>query len=293
MNEVTFSKVELYTVTIAKTENGTIESSHSSAAQGTKVTLTVTPDDGYMLSSIKSDGVTLTESEGQYTFTMPASDVTVTATFVVATHTVTFYNEGVVHHVEEYNHNELIVLPENPSKDSTTTTDYTFTGWEGYSEDMVADKDYEFHAQYDESVRLYDVVFMANGTVFDSYKLAYGAVITAPEEDPELSGYDFVGWYGYTPGMKVDGDETFTAMFEEAVMPFPPYFPDDDEWVPVYPGGSGNGDITDPNHQKTGGLTDKEMSALLMTLAIICVLLAIFLLMLAKRRKDDEEDEQS
>ncbi len=152
---------------------------------------------------------------------------------------------------------------------------------------------YEFHALYVESERLYDIVFMANGTAFDSYKLAYGAVITAPEEEPDLSGYDFVGWYGYTPGMKVDGDETFTAMFEEVVMPFPPYFPDDDEWVPVYPGGSGSGDITDPNHQKTGGLTDKEMSALLMTLAIICVLLAIFLLILAKRRKDDEEDEQS
>lgn len=293
VNEVTFSEVEVYTITVTGTDNGSIVSSHSSAAQGTAVTLTVTPDDGYMLSSIKSDEVTLTESEGQYTFTMPASDVTVTATFVVATHTVTFYNENEIHHQYKYNHNDPITLPEEPSKDSTATTDYTFTGWEGYSEGMVADKDYEFHALYIESERLYDIVFMANGTAFDSYKLAYGAVITAPEEEPDLSGYDFVGWYGYTPGMKVDGDETFTAMFEEVVMPFPPYFPDDDEWVPVYPGGSGSGDITDPNHQKTGGLTDKEMSALLMTLAIICVLLAIFLLILAKRHKDDEEDEQS
>lgn len=212
-NEVTFSEVQLYSITIADAENGSIVSSHSSAAQGTAVTLTVTPDDGYMLSSIKSDEVTLTESEGQYTFTMPASDVTVTATFVVATHTVTFYNENEIHHQYKYNHNDPITLPEEPSKDSTATTDYTFTGWEGYSEGMVADKDYEFHALYVESERLYDIVFMANGTAFDSYKLAYGAVITAPEEEPDLSGYDFVGWYGYTPGMKVDGDETFTAMF--------------------------------------------------------------------------------
>ncbi len=128
VNEVTFSEVEVYTITVTGTDNGSIVSSHSSAAQGTAVTLTVTPDDGYMLSSIKSDEVTLTESEGQYTFTMPASDVTVTATFVVATHTVTFYNENEIHHQYKYNHNDPITLPEEPSKDSTATTDYTFTG---------------------------------------------------------------------------------------------------------------------------------------------------------------------
>lgn len=296
-NEVTFSEVELYSITITETENGSVVSSHSSAAQGTEVTLTITPDEGYMLSSIKSDEVKLTESEGQYTFTMPASDVTVTATFVVATHTVTFYNENEVHHKAEYSHNEPIVLPESPSKDSTATKDYKFTGWEGYSEGMVADKDYEFHALYVESERLYDVVFMANGTAFDSYKLAYGTVITAPEADPELSGYDFVGWDGYTSGMTVTSDHTFTAVFEETTVPFPPYFPDDDEWIPIYPGGGGSADddITNinPNYPNTGGLTDEELSVLLMTLAIICALFAIFLLILAKRRKDDEEDERS
>ena len=116
--------------------------------------------------------------------------------------------------------------------------------------------------------------------------------------DPEKSGYDFVGWDGYTTGMTVTSDHTFTAMFEKSYIPFPPYFPDDDEWFPVYPGGGGgtaDDDITnlDPNYPNTGGLTDEEMSVLLITLAIICALFAIFLLILAKRRKDDEEDERS
>ena len=297
-NEVTFSEVQLYSITIADAENGSIVPSHSSAAEGIEVTLTVTPDDGYMLSSIEASGVTLTESEGQYTFTMPASNVTVTATFVVATHTVTFYNEDEIHHQYTCNHNDPITLPDEPSKDSTATTDYKFTGWKGYSEGMVADQDYDFHAQYEESVRLYEITFMSNGSVFEKYELAYGVEIQAPDTNPEMSGYDFVGWDGYTPGMTVDGDETFTAVFEEVIMPFPPYFPDDDEWFPVYPGGGGgtaDDDITNlnPNYPNTGGLTDEEMAVLLMTLAIICALFAIFLLILAKRRKDDEEDERS
>lgn len=292
VNEVTFFEVELYSITITETDNGTISSSYSSAAQGTEVTLTVTPDEGYKLSSINSDDVTITGSDGEYTFTMPASDVTVTATFIVATHTVTFYNDDVVHHEKEYNHGELIVLPEEPSKDSTATTDYKFTGWNGYSEGMLADDDYTFYAQYEESVRLYEITFMSNGSVFDRYELAYGAEITTPDTEPEMSGYDFVGWDGYTTGMTVTSDHTFTAVFEETAVPFPPYFPDDDEWFPIYPGGGG-GTADDDITTNTGGLTDEELSVLLMTLAIICALFAIFLLILAKRRKDDEENERS
>ena len=72
---------EKYDVNIASTTNGTVTASPTSAEAGTTIALTVTPDAGYVLDALTvtdaSNTVTVTNNE----FTMPASDVTVTATF--------------------------------------------------------------------------------------------------------------------------------------------------------------------------------------------------------------------
>lgn len=66
-------------------EHGAVKSSRAKADQDEPVTITVTPDEGYELESLIVDGVDETSnvSDGQYTFTMPAHDVTVTATFTL------------------------------------------------------------------------------------------------------------------------------------------------------------------------------------------------------------------
>ena len=66
-----------YTVSVDKTENGTITVSPKSASKGDTVTVTVKPDKGYELDTLKvldknGDKVKLTEKNGKYTFTMPA-----------------------------------------------------------------------------------------------------------------------------------------------------------------------------------------------------------------------------
>ena len=75
-----------YSVTVDKTVNGTVTVSPKSASKGSTVTLTVTPDKGFELDTLTvTDGsgkkVSVTEKSGKYTFTMPASKVTVKATF--------------------------------------------------------------------------------------------------------------------------------------------------------------------------------------------------------------------
>ena len=76
-----------YTVTVDSAKNGTVKADRTSASKGTTVTLTVTPKDGYELDSLtvtdkNGDTVKLTrKSDTQYTFTMPASKVTVEASF--------------------------------------------------------------------------------------------------------------------------------------------------------------------------------------------------------------------
>ena len=76
-----------YSITVDKTENGTITVSPKSASKGDTVTITVKPDKGYELDTLKvldknSDKVKLTEKNGKYTFTMPTGKVTVKGSFV-------------------------------------------------------------------------------------------------------------------------------------------------------------------------------------------------------------------
>ena len=78
--------VSTYTITVDSAKNGAVTSSHKSAAKGTTVTITVKPDKGFELDTLTvTDGsgkkVSVAEKSGKYTFTMPASKVTVQATF--------------------------------------------------------------------------------------------------------------------------------------------------------------------------------------------------------------------
>ncbi len=76
-----------YPITIPDVENGTVTASPKNASSGAVVTLTVTPDAGFVLESLTvtdaaGNKLTLTDkSDGTYTFTMPAGKVTVNAEF--------------------------------------------------------------------------------------------------------------------------------------------------------------------------------------------------------------------
>ena len=76
-----------YSITVDKTENGTITVSPKSASKGDTVTITVKPDKGYELEMLKAldkdgDALKLTEKNGKYTFKMPSGKVTVKGSFV-------------------------------------------------------------------------------------------------------------------------------------------------------------------------------------------------------------------
>lgn len=96
-----------YTVTVDKNiKNGKVTPSAASLAAGETFTVTVTPDNGYVLNAITvtdADGKSVAATdESTHTYTMPASNVTVSATFKVKTdakYSVTYTaptGEGVV-----------------------------------------------------------------------------------------------------------------------------------------------------------------------------------------------------
>lgn len=72
-----------YTVSIANNiANGSVTASPTSATAGTSITLTATPADGYNFGSWNVTGATVANATlAKTTFTMPESDVTVSATF--------------------------------------------------------------------------------------------------------------------------------------------------------------------------------------------------------------------
>ena len=73
--------------TLAKSEGGSVVVSTKSASKGSAVTVTVTPESGYQVSSVQAvdkDGKKLTltdKGDGKYSFVMPGSKVEVSASF--------------------------------------------------------------------------------------------------------------------------------------------------------------------------------------------------------------------
>lgn len=119
--------VTKYSVKIANDiTNGSVSPDKTSAAEGDVVTLTVTPAEHYHLATLTWNGNNATKvSETVYTFTMPAEDVTVNATFEQdAQYTVTWSVNGIAKDFSiGYAGTEL-------EKPSVTDPDgYKFIGW--------------------------------------------------------------------------------------------------------------------------------------------------------------------
>ena len=85
-------EVTKYTITVAETENGTVEADKAEAAAGETVSVTVTPAEGYMVDeaywsyfaedgNIQKNEFTEPEEGNTATFIMPAANVTITFTF--------------------------------------------------------------------------------------------------------------------------------------------------------------------------------------------------------------------
>lgn len=71
-----------YTITVNAATNGTVTASAETAVPGTEITLTVTPETGYVLNTLSVvDALNKTVSVTDNKFIMPSSDVTVSATF--------------------------------------------------------------------------------------------------------------------------------------------------------------------------------------------------------------------
>ncbi len=169
---------EEYAVTVQPCENGFLNVNMSSAPAGTAVTLTLTHTDAYRKEHIRVAGAltgTLYPVGEDLTFQMPAEPVTVSATLVRKTYTVTFVVDGQVILSQVYESGQSLVLPAAPTKEPSDDTVYSFVSWSPViSPTVTADATYT--AVFRESTPGSSSVYVPSGT-YDRAYLFYLKVI--------------------------------------------------------------------------------------------------------------------
>ena len=166
-------------------------------------TITFNTDGGSEVESITQDyGTAITApaapTKTGYTFggwdktipgTMPAEDVTVTATWKINQYTITFDTDGgseVASITQDYG--TAITAPANPNK-----TGYTFAGWSEEIPATMPAGDMTVTAKW--KINQYTITFDTDGgSEVASITQDYGTAITAPAA-PTKTGYTFAGWY--------------------------------------------------------------------------------------------------
>lgn len=156
--------------------------------------------------------------EAVESITAEAGSTTVVLNYTLREYHVEFKNGDTTVQSATVRHGETITAPaEVPIKEQDAQYTYTFSGWDGFTEGMVATGDVTFQAEFTETLRTYSVTFVVDGQTYLSQTLEYGAAIVLPEdpvkESSEGVDYRFDGWDGYTEGMTVSSDHTFTARF--------------------------------------------------------------------------------
>ncbi len=127
---VAFARI-MYSITVSEAENGSVTADVDTAGEGDAVLLTVSPDEGYVVSSVSvtDDSGNTVEVGSDYSFVMPASNVTVTAEFEVAPEETYAISVGSV------NNGTVTVNTESATEGETITV--TVTANSGYTVSSV------------------------------------------------------------------------------------------------------------------------------------------------------------
>ncbi len=214
----------VYTVTAGEAENGSVTVKPVEAKEGEVVTVTAEPDEGYELDELcymTEGGDPVAVENGE--FTMPAADVTVTATFKKLLFTVAFVDEdGTELQRGTVPYGEMPVFEgADPVKDADDGYTYTFKGWE--PELTEASEDAVYKAVYTaepveepEPQQVEAPVLPKEGTFSGSKTITItcgteGAVIyyTTDGSDPALTT---AAALEYSGGFKIDKTTTVTAI---------------------------------------------------------------------------------
>ncbi len=103
-----------------------------------------------------------------------------------------------------------------PTKESTISTDYTYSGWDDTFTNIFSNK--TITATYTETTRQYTIRYISKGTVLQEKKSPYGDSVEYEGDTPtytaEESAYKFYLFSHWDSSGYVDGDKTINAVFD-------------------------------------------------------------------------------
>ena len=181
------------------------------------------------------------QSTAQYDFTFTgwspqienvSADQSYTALYeqTLRTYTVAFLDwDGTTLYVNEYDYGNIPEYPyDDPERESTVATTFTFAGWTPEISKVTDDATYT--ALYNATAQTYTVTWkMDDGTIIAEQTYAYDDMPEYPDpekESTEQYDYTFIAW---TPSIvPVTGDATYTANFGESLRTYTVTFLDKD-----------------------------------------------------------------
>ena len=200
-----------FTVTVAKTQNGTATVSSANAepadeinvAANEEITVTATPSDGFEVDQITwaQDGGEAQDITDAKTFAMPAGNVTVNVTFKAkpVSYTVTFNTNGGKESIDEQTveSGKTATKPADPTKAGST-----FAGWfsdagltKSYDFSTPVTSDITLYAKWTPVPKTFTVTFDTDGgSAVDKQPVKEGDKAVKPAKDPTKKDYIFAGW---------------------------------------------------------------------------------------------------
>ena len=221
----------MYTVTVSSAiEHGKVSVDKTSAEAGATIKLTATADSGYELDSYSVKDASaneLTVTDG--TFTMPKSNVTVTATFTALPPDTATYT---VKHLQQNISDDDYTLNESETKTGTVgqPTAASAKSYDGFTAQTVtqvtvAASGTVVEIKYDR--KSYTVTFNANGgSTVTAQTVLYGATATKPADPTKTATttteYTFADWYNgetaFDFATPITDDITLKAKWNETAL---------------------------------------------------------------------------
>ena len=168
-----------FDVNLSAVNGGSINQQGGRLAEGTELTITATPSEGYHFEQW-SDGNT----DNPRTIKVDA-DIALAAEFGVNTYKLVYNVDGNLYKEYDVNYGTVINPEELPEKEG-----HTFSGWDNVPATMPA---HDVTVSGTFSINSYNAVFKIGEDVIDTKDVVFGQPVVAPEA-PAKEGYTIAGW---------------------------------------------------------------------------------------------------
>ena len=168
-----------YDVSLSAGPGGAIDAEGGRIAEGTELTVTATPAEGYHFEKWSDDA-----TDNPRTILVDG-DITLTAQFAVNTYKLTYMVDGETYKEADVDFATAITPEVEPTKEG-----YTFSGWDEVPETMPA---HDVTVSGTFTINSYSAVFKIGEDVIDTKTVVFGEPVVAPEA-PAKEGHTFAGW---------------------------------------------------------------------------------------------------